>query len=410
MAVWRKQGVWFASLVLVFGVVSGAGHEGGHGEQHLERVIASYRGGDFEGAWQAYRAFFQHPHKNLVAPDVFVECFGYVQCPGIGALGSVLGRTADQAGPFASFCPQWPPADDPEEAAESREASRTLIEAILGSCEQYARKTASLLPASARESPPRPQVVPFRLPPRDPNDPRPHVGIEVLDQPALALVDTGATISGVNRLLGAVASNRLRVDWLRARYEMDFARLDTLTIQDAVYLDVPAILVDLTWTDDGEPVPRQFGSTVGMDILLRHEAVCFDLRARQLHLGSLGPCAAGEANHEAWLHGSHSLYVSVPTAGGHAMPAKFDTGSRTTFCSEAFLEAHGGRNTFSLGEHAAMSAVCVSDPDVAFAGVGSGQKQVLLGMDMLQRLDAFGWRLNPLDVRLVFAPDKRPSP
>lgn len=406
MAKWRKRAVRFASLVLALGAVPGAGHEepDGHGEQLLARVMTSYRVGDFEGAWQAYRAFFDHPHKNSVPQDIFVECFGYANCPEVGILGSVLGRTADQVGPFASFCPRWTLPDDPEEAAKSREASQTLIKAIFGTCEQHAQKTSSLLPPNARTRRPPAQVVPFRLSARDLNDPGPYVGIEVLGRQALALVDTGATISELNRLLGpgdTLASSRLRVNRLAAEYEMDFAKLDDFTIHDAVYQDVPATLVDLTWAEDGNPVPAEFGNIVGMDILLRHRATCFDLRGQQLYLGTLGPCAVGEPSHQPWLHGSHSLYVSVPTANGDPLPAKLDTGSTTTFCSDAFLEANAGSQTFYIGDDAAFSIDCVHDPEVTFAGVRSGQRQILIGMDALGRLDAFGWELNPLEVRLV---------
>ncbi len=407
MARWRNPAVrFFAPLCLVLGAASGAEYEdpGGDAERHLERVISSYRIGDFEGAWRAFRAFFQEPEKNLIRPDVFVECFGYAKCPNLGVLGSVLGRTAEQAGPFASFCPRGAPPADPEEAAKSREAFHTLIEAVLGSCEQHAEKTANLMAARARNDRPRPHVVPFRPSPRDRNDPLPRVRIEVRDQQALALVDTGTTISEMNRLLRAgdtLASGRLRVDRLATEYEMDFARLGSLTVQDAVYRDVPATLVDLTWVEDGRPVPPEFGNIVGMDVLLRHEAACFDLRGRRLHLGALGPCAAGEPSNQAWLHGSHSIYVSVPTAQGHPLPAKLDTGSTTTFCSDAFLEANAGSKTFHIGDDSAFAVDCVHDAEVTFAGVGSGQRQILIGMDALGGLDAFGWQLNPLDVYLV---------
>ena len=404
MATWRKR-LWFAPPILALGVISGAEYEepDGRAERHLDRVIASYRVGDFEGAWQAFRAFFQDPYKNSIQQDAFVECFGYIKCPELGILGSVLGRTAEQAGPFASFCPQGSPPDDPDEAATSREASLALVEAVLGSCEQHAQETALLLAPRARSGPPRPQVLPFRPPPRDANDPRPRVGIEVLGQQALALVDTGTTISSLNRLLGVgdtLASGRLQVDALAATYEMDFARLDSLTMQDVVYNDVPATLVDLTWADGGDPVPPAFGNIVGMDVLLRHKAACFDLRGRQLHLGTLGPCAAGAPSNQAWLHGSHSIYVSVPTAKGHPLPAKLDTGSTTTFCSDAFIEANAGSKTFYIGD-SAYSINCVHDAEVLFSGLRTGQKQILIGMDALGRWDAFGWQLNPLELRLV---------
>ena len=169
-----------------------------------------------------------------------------------------------------------------------------------------------------------------------------------------------------------------------------------------MYRDVPTTLAALTWTDNGEVVPASFGSTLGMDVLLRHEAACFDLRGQRLHLGRLGPCAQGVVPHQAWLHGSHALYVSVATSEGGAIPAKLDTGATETYCSDAFLTANGGTAAFRFGKHAALAGECVTDPDVAFAGVGSGQNQILIGMDILGRLDAFGWRLNPLE--LYFLP------
>ncbi len=401
---WRNRIARLVSSVLVLGAAAGAGHEspGGHGEEHLRRVMATYRVGDFEGAWRAYRDFFEHPHKNGVDPHVYVECFGYVRCPALGALGSVLGRTAEDAGPFRSFCPKWRTPDDPEEARAAREAEDILIGEILGSCEQWVRRTTSMLPLQRREGRPETHTVPLRGAARDLEDPRPHVDMDVRGQSAHALVDTGATITELNVLLGVSPIERVWVDRIDgSRYEMDFGRLERLGLHERVYQDVPAALAALTWTDDGEVVPASFGSTLGMDVLLRHEAACFDLRGQRLHLGRLGPCAQGVLPHRAWLHGSHSLYVSVPATEGDAMPATLDTGATQTYCSEAFLTANGGSAAFRFGEHAALAGECVTDPDVAFSGVGSGQDQILIGMDVLGRLDAFGWRLNPLELHFL---------
>ena len=389
----RYRIVRLVSSALVLGAGAGAGHESpdGHGEEHLERVMATYRVGDFDGAWQAYRDFFEHPDKNGIDSQVYLECFGFARCPALAALGSVLGRTAADAGPFDTFCPEW----------KTPEAEEILTGAILGSCEQWARRTTALLPPRRRESKPTSQTIPLLASARDPADTRPRVDIEARGQSALALVDTGTTITELNELLGVSPIGRLRVDWIDGRYEMDFGRLERLGLHKRVYRDVPTTLAALTWTDNGEVVPASFGNTLGMDVLLRHEAACFDLRDHRLHLGRLGPCARGLAPHQAWLHGSHALYVSVPTTHGEATAGKLDTGTDQSYCSDAFLTANGDGAAFRFGEHAALAGECIGDPRVRFGGVGSGQNQILIGMDVLGRLDAFGWRLNPLELYFV---------
>ena len=398
---WRNRFTRLVSSVLVLGAAAGAGHESpeGHGEEHLERVIASYREGDFEGAWLAYRAFFEHPGKNQVDPHLFARCFGYVNCPAVGTLGSVLGRTADETGPFESFCPRWTASKKRSTAAESAKPHEGLVAAVFGSCERHVQETKSLLPLRSRKARPEPQVVPLRSPPYEPAHPQPHVEIEVQGRPALALLDTGATVSELNRLLTAGdvrLASTLRINRIDGRYEMEIAKLDTLTLHNRTYRDVPASLVNLTWTDSEDPVPPEFGNLIGMDILLRHEATCFDLQGRNLYLGNLGPCEGVKPITQAWLHGSHALYAMVRTSDGHRTPAELDTGS------DAFLEANGRNNAFSLHDHATFDMECTHDVGISFPGVASGQRQILIGMDVLGRLDAFGWRLNPLE--LYFLP------
>ena len=114
----------------------------------LERVIEQYQKGELEGAWEPYRAFFNHPGKNNVSADAFGRCFYQSNCPGIGVLGSILQKQEESAVDFRDFCPDWngraPLAPNDENLGESeRSLWRFRYGAMNGTCEEWAAENAA---------------------------------------------------------------------------------------------------------------------------------------------------------------------------------------------------------------------------------------------------------------------------
>ena len=76
-------------------------------EPLLDEVMAAYRAGDLNGAWEAFRAFFDHPARNDLHVDAFVDCFYEQGCPQPGAVGRILGKPrADLRERIEGFCPR----------------------------------------------------------------------------------------------------------------------------------------------------------------------------------------------------------------------------------------------------------------------------------------------------------------
>ena len=386
----------------------------------LESVIEHYRNGEFELAWEAYRTFFDHPSNRNVGIEAFSRCFFRQKCPPLGALAFILGKSKAEAGAFQSFCPDWKDADagdlDAGEIAEIYRKIRAFRETALGgTCEEWATRNAAMFQPRSSGRRLAPQVVslvrPFAA------DSRPTSEIEILGKRVNAWLDTGATMTTLNRRWADQALGSIeRIQDINTRYASFYgratlARINRLKLGNAEFSQLVVLLTDVSFSVAGKLVPAEKSNIIGMNILLQYDKVCFDWEGRKLYLGNLGPCAGGVTTYRNWLKGSQGISVDARVLPKGYVEAKVDTGSNTTYCSRWIMEQISDQAVFSLGSEEALTGECTYDPDILFPnwerGAESPDGHILLGMDTLNRFAAFGWQLNPLVV--YFAPGSSDS-
>ncbi len=395
----------------LFVIVAGAG-QAPTPEDLLRQVIATYRVGDFEGAWDRYTAFFRHPGRNELDYREFVDCFFLEQCPDIGVLGQIIGKPRAEPANLETFCPRL--RRDPEDKERMTKTERrnmydqVVKNGLRDTCPAWAARQRKQL----NEAPIPPTVVPEALPLtwREPQGGGFIPAIDVLagSTPQRPIVDTGSSSSilimplqeAVRRSDLELSDMRQRAIGVYAMFSLTIAKLDQLRLGGTLHRQVRFDVEDTDKSSDDHPFPHT--SLVGMNVLLRHDAVCFAWDEQRLYLGVLGPCANGEEPYQAWLTGSLGIHVSIPARDGTQLPAGFDTGALHTNCSKDFLVANGGELAFSFGDHPALAGDCVIDESVLFPGLDWGYKQVTIRMNTLLQFQAFGWQLNP--VRVFFVP------
>ena len=305
-------------------------------------------------------------------------------------MAALLDKKASEAGDYASYCP---------DALVNKDlCSRKAAEQAVWFDD------APVAPAVVR------QTLPLRRLGVDDDSPWPRPAVNVnLPEEDIALVDTGTTVNDVTRAAWA------RVPGMGERIgtsetltqvgvvEAPVVRLHALRLGEATF---PRIAAHLGLTNV---------NIVGMTVLLRHKAVCFDWAREELVLGGLGRCASGHVLEDGlWL--AHDLRIRMDLAPPHvelplerlAMRGVVDTGDDRTRCSKVFLKLNGGPR-FAFGEHPDLVGTCVHDegrdvPPSEDPNTIVEPKPMLIGMDTLRQFDAFGWRLRPL--RLYFLPPK----
>ncbi len=245
----------------------------------LERVIEQYQKGELEGAWEAYRAFFNHPGKNNVSADAFGRCFYRSNCPGIGVLGSILQKQEESAGDFRDFCPDWngraPLAPNDENLGESeRSLWRFRYGAMNGTCEEWAAENAAWFdPLPSRQDIPEQALLfapvvpdgdisPFGID----GDIRPFAEAEIIGTPVKALLDTGATMSRVNTELAqrdpdkAEIIGQVELHAISKKTREVLARVDRIRIGEARFARPVVTLNTMYWTGSGERLPADAGN------------------------------------------------------------------------------------------------------------------------------------------------------
>lgn len=406
----------FAALVAP-GSLAGRDHLGLHAGALLEEVIKHYQNGELEQAWEAYREFFDKPSNGNVEIDAFGRCFYRQECPALGMLAFVLGKSETDAGNFRNFCPSWENLDtghlSPVEIADGiRKISAFRETALGGTCEEWVTRNLAMFQSRPSDHKLAAQVVPL-LPTVLGGSP-PVVEIAIVTRPANAWLDIGASITTLNRRWVDRAPEaveliqNVRTKYIDAFGEATLARIERLRLGNALFAQPIVLFADMILLESGEPAPAEMGNIIGMNILLQYRSVCFDWDARRLYLGELGPCRGGETPYRNWLTGQLGLAVDASVSSTDFVRAKIDTGSPTTYCSEWFMGQNMSRAEFSFGSHRALTGACVFDPEILFnnqeRGADSPGRHILLGMDTLGKFAAFGWRLNPLKVYFVPKP------
>lgn len=408
----------FVVVALLFFAVAVGGEERRFGEGTpealLKETVQAQRAGNFEASWQALMAFFNHPDSNEVDIKAFTDYFLVPKSSSVWRLGSFLGKSTAAAGPIEFFCPQWnrqraqvraEMADESPEAVDIflKDFDFIRSQALQGSCTEWRRRQRILLHEQPVARPqPVPQVVSMQFEQFEAGQILPKVDISISGQTVSAIADTGSSDNSVltsdPTLLGYLSGAKFlhNTGSVTPQGSREYATLRApgIRLGNTVFREV---LID-------RPVgtPRlEVGYVLGMNILLRYPAVCFDWRESRLHLGTAGPCGDGLSVDNAYLTGTFILYLPVSLQDESVLPVLLDTGATKTKCSKAFVSANGGKHTFAFGPHPGQVAECYASFDSFFPNVGSRFHQALLGMDTFRQYAAFGWELNPLRVYFV---------
>ena len=411
----RKRAIAIATVLFVAlvapGHVTGNDSLGKQAGALLDRVVEHYQNGELEAAWEAYRAFFDHPENSDVDVDAFGRCFYRQDCPALGPLAFILGKSESEAGDFRSFCPDWDgraPLDrSPDEFSESERPMWGFRNGAMGgSCAEWVAENAAWFeprPSGHRHAPQALSLVSVF-----PDDPRPFAEVEILATRAKALFDTGATMSRVNSRLAeqdrekVELIQKVQVNDIRERRPTVLARVNRIQIGEAEFSRPVVTIATAYWADSGGATPPEFGNLIGMNLLLQYDKVCFDWDGRKLYLGDLGPCEGGMTPYRHWLDGQLGVAVHAKIPLIDYVRAEIDTGSPITYCSQWIMEQNAKREAFSFGSNESLTGECTYDPEIWFDnqehGAESSSKHILLGMDTLSQFAAFGWQLNPLKV------------
>ena len=381
----------------------------------MREAMRSQATGDFESVWRALVAFHGHPGSNEADVRTYVDCFMLPGCPNVGTLGAFLGKSRAEAGDLSHFCPHWNRqrarirmGNTAELAvAETETLDMLHSRSLRGTCAKWHSRQLKLLHAEPPLWPePSHEVIPFELT----EDPYsilglPRVQFAVDGHVVPAIIDSGSATTGATSndadlleyLSGAELLDTRPSTTGRGtrRYEVlrgPSIRLGRTTFQDLL-LDRPV-----------GPAHLEAGYILGMNILMRYPAVCFDWQESQLFLGDPGPCADGLSPDRAYVTDNFVLYLEVSLPDGSVMPALLDTGSTVTYCSKAFIEANNGRQHFVFRAHPELAGECELSDDVYFPSVVIRRKQIKIGIDTFRQFAAFGWELNPL--RVYFVPSQ----
>lgn len=404
------------AAIMVPGDVAGRQSLGKHSGALLDRVIENYQNGELERAWEAYQAFFDDQSNRNVSVDAFGRCFFQQECPALGLLAFILGKSETDAGNFQSFCPDWEHLGIGDLNADQLGASERTMKgfrdgALGGSCAEWAtRQSAWFHPRKPGHRLAR-QVVPLLQP--SSWDSRPYSEIDIIATRVNALLDTGATATLLNRRWADQFPDNIemmrnvRMRFSRHEDTVALGKVDHVRLGEAVFSH-PAVIFEYSyWLDSGEKASFELGNIVGMNFLLQYDQVCFNWDGSELYLGDLGPCAIGMTPYRSWLSGDLGIAIDASISSSEYVEVKIDTGATASFCSQWLKERNGEHKTFWFGGDA-LKGKCIYDPEVLFddqeRGEDSRSYHILLGMDTLSQFAAFGWQLNPLRVYFVPKP------
>ena len=421
----RLQRRWPIALVLLLfvPVLSFSTGEGGPGatpDELLARAMASQKAGYLAEVWDAQMAFFEHP-EALSADKVAISlCLAAHMCPDIGVLGEIVGKSRADSSALDVFC------------ARRLDERPDILDGLRGSCEEWAGRERWHLQASganggySRDGVASLELMDYGTVEVDGAEhlqvsPMAAVRVEGGD-PVLAAVDTGSTTfhfaDGVPLPRHLVERQGFLDDYIEQtvkgslnRYrKVRMYRLDQVMLGPVEHRHVVAGHSTATEGQDSD-TPM----LVGMSLLLRHGAVCFDWDGAKLHLGDLGPCASGLRVTGATLDGAMVIQLPVPVSGEREekWPPEFrpytdlstmlvllDTGATLTHCSKRFVQLNGGEVEFRLVGQDSPKFRCSVVVDHGFHDDGGlGYVELAyLGMDSLLEFAAVGWSLAPLTV------------
>lgn len=347
-------------------------------EELLDETVHAASQGDFEAVWAGYHRL----HKLLRTSKRSITthqnyCNRSEGCPDIGVVAWILGKAKHELSFLDGRC------HDVTDHACVRWLERVrLLKAFLDEKPEIAMHP--------------PNHVEMEFIHADLDDLRPWTIIHVGGKPMWGMMDTG----GVFTLFPAGSSILTHADYQTYGEPQAVKEADGIIRerQDAVLHDFRLGLVAEDHVPSKRGDPTGDAVTIGMSVLLRYPQVCFSWPDATLHLGSLGPCALGEAPFAAALSPKGQPFVDVDMGDGQPLRALIDTGAPKTDCQNEFMQRMG-TGAFRFGPHPDLVARCgEASPSLHLAD----WVDAVIGMDTLWNFQAVGWELNPF--RMYFVP------
>ena len=358
-------------VVLALGPPWGAGDATpiAYSSTEMRQAVGSYRAGKLAESWEYFVESLDGEPAEMAFED-FLRCRDDPGCPHMSWLGTVLGEKFPSAAP--RLCDRLPRRKRPD-------------------CQVIMRRYIRFHDEGPHVF--EPQVLAIRHLATQGLSAWPLAEIELDGVPQLALVDTGATKTVFKPTVEH--KSRLVAEGMLTDSEGDLHRTPMVRVESLAFGSVRLSDPKLFVYDSLDPeVPSV---VIGMDMLLRYPAVCFDWRRETLHLGELGPCAGGDQAFGATLDRGLLVGLSLLTHSGERIRGMLDTGAISTYCPERVVDREASGWEFAMGEQPWMRFECGhEDADVTRDG-----SRVLVGMRSLGRFAAFGWKLDPLQVYFV---------
>ncbi|MCY3817871.1 MAG: hypothetical protein OXH52_00705 [Gammaproteobacteria bacterium] len=348
-------------------------------QQLMDQTMLAVGEGDLRTAWESYRKLHVLERTSELARSIHKNYCGRPEgCPDIGLLAWILGMAKGDLAFLDGHCDE---ANHP---------------GCVRSNERVEMLRAYLDDAPTPADHPAHEVEIAFIHAAEWNDFRPWTTVEIGGKELWAMVNTGETPVDVSMNSTTLTPDDFQT-FGEPRLAMKPDGIERMK-QDAVLRNFglgPVI--------EGR-VPSQVKDTggdmviLGMAALLRYPRVCFSFAHSTLHLGSLGPCAGGEAPFAAALSARGQPFVNIDAGDGEPLRALIDTGAPHTDCQDRFMRTLGV-GEFRFGTHPGLVAHCRStNPTLRTAP----WIDVVIGMDDLVNFDAFGWELSPF--RMYFVP------
>ena len=346
-------------------------------EERLERAIEATVEGDFPAAWSSLRLGYWTALSSQEAADSKTAFCARRACPDIWRIAWLAGRPSSHLSFLGGVC-----EDITVDACSRWLALQHVGRNYLGPVRRPPSNPAQDVPMSFNEGT---------------GDGRLRAMVEVDGITTSALLNTGARHSGFRRRwasMEGVAYEVVDDPYIETRPAGIERRareviLRNLRVGGVVERSVRAIARD----------DRDAEFELGIDVLLRYDSVCFSLADRRLYLGGLGPCSGGHSPMRSGLDvASMRPIVFVPLGDG-TVSVLVDTGTRGDLCTASLAKRLDGGALRLVGD-GVVEASCGQETDRRLKD--DEPHDMVVGLETLYGLEAFGWELDPF--RMYFVP------
>ena len=423
----------------------------GTADAALAEVALATKSGDLLSVWHAYERLFNHPNREDVDGGLFLSCFRMSACFHLDTLVNVLGKSRDDVRNLINgFCPHfgsWKARvrqsanyidlnDDAfEKVFLNARAGLHRFNGYDSSCSDWALRIERSASEYRVDRDTSPVVWPLvrvniggvtALANEATNSNAnstsnnetwwPVVSYQLGKKIRNAIIDTGTSTTVLQHDDDFPEDLFVQTgeDVVAVGLENDLLRVKTGLLQEiqighkSYHNMLISTLPPNVFVDEQDIANLDI---LGMSMLLQYDSVCFAWKEQRLYLGELGPCAEG-LEVSADLSGRSELYVQISTMheSGH-WNALFDTGAELTYCSPELFKDKDA-NVFFLRSNSDLKGTCeiadgllAADDDFLDPSRQSG----IIGLNTLQRFEAWGWQRGPLTNYFVLDKTQHPS-